>query len=600
MKGRKLAIIIIIFFISLGFAPLARAATASLYFSPSSGEYALDKTFSVEIKVNTGGAAINAAQGTITFSNNNLQVTDISKSGSIFSLWPDEPDYSNSNGTVIFAGGAPSPGYSGASGKLITITFKALSAGSAAVSFISGAVLANDGKGTNVLSSMGSGSYNISVGAVAPKAKTKPAVKEESKKTVVTLLTQPVISSPTHPDQNSWYNSNDLRLNWELPYGVDGVSLLLDQKEISNPGPTSDGLFSFKEYKGLEDGIWYFHLKFKRGNGWSEIAHFKIQIDTIAPDQFNVDVSREEGKSLPMLFFRTFDNVSGIAKYEIKIDGQSHEVSGQENTFAVPSLKAGNYTAIVKALDRAGNETIAIKDFSIEIIEPPKITSYPKELGLGERLVISGTAGPNLLIKLYLENKYGKIFELSTPSDPQGNWMIFYQGKIVSGQYMIWAKAVDASGRQSEPSEKLELRVPPSFISSISYWILKYFSIFIGLIILLFVFGILIFYLFLLILAKFKKAKREADEIEQVLDYNFEELRRHLEKELSVLDKAKNENEYRKQRIKIRLSFKDKIKEIKKKIAKEIKDVKILLTVEPELERIKEIKKKFLNRKNKK
>src|SRR4030042_2288349 len=133
-----LAILIFSFF----FVFPGMAEGASLYLSPSTGNYTVGNTFSVQLKVNTGGVAINAADGTLVFDPDKLEITSISKSDSVFSLWVQDPVFSNSLGTITFAGGKPSPGYSGASGTVITVTLKARIAGTANLTFASGSVLA--------------------------------------------------------------------------------------------------------------------------------------------------------------------------------------------------------------------------------------------------------------------------------------------------------------------------------------------------------------------------------------------------------------------------------------------------------------------------
>ncbi len=73
---------------------------ASLYFSPSSGKKVVGDTFAVAVRVNTAGNSINAAEGSVVFAPDKIQVVSVSKTGSIFSLWATEPTFSNADGTV--------------------------------------------------------------------------------------------------------------------------------------------------------------------------------------------------------------------------------------------------------------------------------------------------------------------------------------------------------------------------------------------------------------------------------------------------------------------------------------------------------------------
>ena len=155
LKDTKILVLLsfLLVFVS-GFPLTARGASASLYLAPSAGTYTVGNTFSLEVKVNSGGQAINAADATLVFDTDDLEIRSISKDGSVFSLWVQEPIFSNSLGTINFAGGKPSPGFTGAAGVIFTVTFRVKNAGTADLTFASGSVLADDGKGTNILSNL--------------------------------------------------------------------------------------------------------------------------------------------------------------------------------------------------------------------------------------------------------------------------------------------------------------------------------------------------------------------------------------------------------------------------------------------------------------
>jgi hypothetical protein len=159
--------------LSLSFGPKA-ALASMLYFSPSSGNQTAGNILNVSVYVNTQGKAINNAEASIRFPTALLEVVSISKSGSIFTLWVEEPRFSNSAGTISFNGGLPTPGFTGSAGRVVTIAFRVKSAGSASLLFTSGAVRANDGLGTDVLSSMGTATFTISPAPVIPVPEPTP------------------------------------------------------------------------------------------------------------------------------------------------------------------------------------------------------------------------------------------------------------------------------------------------------------------------------------------------------------------------------------------------------------------------------------------
>ncbi|MEX2013948.1 MAG: cohesin domain-containing protein, partial [Parcubacteria group bacterium] len=157
-----------------------RADAALLYFSPSSGNQTTGNILNVNVLVNTQGKTINNADATIRFPANLLEVVSVSKSGSIFSLWVEEPSFSNTAGTISLNGGIPTPGFTGSAGRVASIAFRLKAPGSASLVFTSGAVRANDGYGTDVLSSLGTATYTISPAPVVPPPVPTPVIPSPS------------------------------------------------------------------------------------------------------------------------------------------------------------------------------------------------------------------------------------------------------------------------------------------------------------------------------------------------------------------------------------------------------------------------------------
>ncbi len=137
----------------------AQAATLSL--SPAAVRTQVGRTVTVRVLVNSAGQSINAVSGQLTFSNDLLTLTGLSKSG-IVSLWAQEPTYSNIAGTVSFQGVILN-GYTGGATVLV-LTFRTKGEGTASVSFANNgdSVLLNDGQGTDVLN--GTSGATIAIG----------------------------------------------------------------------------------------------------------------------------------------------------------------------------------------------------------------------------------------------------------------------------------------------------------------------------------------------------------------------------------------------------------------------------------------------------
>src|SRR3990167_7780133 len=208
-KIYKIALILL----CLGVIPKT-AEAAALYFSPSSGTQVINSTFSVNVYVSSADKAMNAASGTVSFPPDKLEVASLSKNSSIMTLWVQEPSFSNSAGTINFEGIVMNPGFTGSSGKILTLTFKVKAMGEAGLVFASGMVLANDGAGTNILTGLGSANYNLGVPEVQAVEPAPPKAAEKEAETTAEIApaagkaavpAAPIVASPTHPDQEKWY-----------------------------------------------------------------------------------------------------------------------------------------------------------------------------------------------------------------------------------------------------------------------------------------------------------------------------------------------------------------------------------------------------------
>jgi len=141
----------------------------------------------------------------------------------------------------------------------LTINFRAKEPGLATIYFLnSSKVFLDDGLGTDILSSSVGATYNL---AVPPPE-------------------GPLVSSPTHPDQTKWYKNANPTFLWQREEGVTDFSYILSRDPTAIPDNKSEGKNNSVSYEKIADGIWYFHLKAKKGSNWGGVSTFLIRIDT--------------------------------------------------------------------------------------------------------------------------------------------------------------------------------------------------------------------------------------------------------------------------------------------------------------------------------
>lgn len=350
----------LIFLSGLFFVSSASAATLSL--RPSVNSVSVGGTFTIRALVNTQDVSINNIESVINFPNDLVEVVSVSSAGSILSLWVEQPTFSNSSGAISFNGGAPNPGYNGSSGSVVTITFRAKKSGPANFYFSGSAVRANDGLGTNVLSGQGSANVTIS-GATTPESP-KESIEPSTPK-----ITTPVISSATYPDQNAWYSARAGSVSFKFPAGVSTVQTLIGNNPAGTPSVSYSPPISSKTISNLTDGVWYFSFRYKLNGQWSNIARYRIQIDTVAPSGLVAEISSTT-EGLLTAKLKAID--PNLDRYEIIIDDNQPIVVTVEQAsqpVVLVGLSGGSHKARIIAYDRAGNKIEIIKEFISEEIK---------------------------------------------------------------------------------------------------------------------------------------------------------------------------------------------------------------------------------------
>jgi len=345
------------------FPPSTSAATLNI--SPAGATVSVGSTITATVFVASADQAMNAIDATVSFPNDLLQVVSVSKSNSILSLWVQDPTFSNTNGTISFSGVVPNPGYTGARGQVLTIQLRGKKAGLGTVSLLpSSQVLANDGNGTNILNNSSSASITVTS---APQAVETPPISSISNTNLLARIT-----SVTHPDQTQWYKLPHAIFDWTNAQGVSAVRLGYDEDANGKPSVLYSDPISHKEID-LSDGIWYFHVQQKGGEGWGPISNYRVQIDTVAPLPFTVTfpqgTTTKEGATLTALFTTT-DDLSGIDHYQVSINGKEFIIDAKEGGQPYTlSENAGSHLLLVRAYDKAGNVATTDAKFFVEAEE---------------------------------------------------------------------------------------------------------------------------------------------------------------------------------------------------------------------------------------
>lgn len=374
----SIQIILLLGSIILGVFILGNPASAAvLNLDPPNGELYLNEEFIVTAHLNSEHEIINAAEITLTYPADMLEVTGVSRGGSFLTLWIEEPAVDDEAGTVTFIGGIPN-GSLIADGIVASVTFRSKVPGGIEIGFDDEItrVFLNDGQGTTAKLSTLTSIFNTST----------------------TLLT--TITSPTHPDENTWYQTRDFTAEWDFVEGAE-YSYMVSSRPDSRPDDSRDITSGSATFFDLPDGIHYFILKERLQNkSWRIVGKRRVMIDTTPPLPFIAEIVQEHtlygGKNI--VTFSTSDFSSGLDRYDIVEGGTVTQDVSSPYVLKDQSL---NQSVIVWAIDRAGNKA----QFSFDKGNGSVSNSTDESTSI---LVYMGMGALVVLIILFFMRQYSK------------------------------------------------------------------------------------------------------------------------------------------------------------------------------------------------
>lgn len=446
------------------FSMVQGASAATLQLTTDKDAFTIGDQFTVDVKTDSEGVGINAAQGTVQIAKDVLEIVSVDKAGSVFNFWLTEPTFSNDSGQVNFIGGSTS-GFSGRSLQIVKITYRVKGSGKTDIIFTDGAVTASDGSGTNVLTAM----KGLSITSVPsseletitprPTQITRPATRAER------LPDRPTITVAAYRDPEAWYNfATQFSASWQLTDDITDVATAINNNPSFTP-TVSGGLFDNEIFPPVSEGVSYLHVRMRNGIGWGPTLHYRLAIDTTPPPAFHAKI--QEGAATdgptPTIEYSASDGLSGLKRYYIQMNGGGVRTI-EKGPYTLEPQKPGKYLIKIGAEDNAGNSVESILNLEILPIEAPRITSLiTTDVFVGEgRLDVIGTALPDVKLQIELKTKEGQVEQsIEIRSDIRGSWATRFDKPLKKGNYVVEVLARDARGASSYPVVSDVFRVRP-------------------------------------------------------------------------------------------------------------------------------------------
>ena len=260
------------------------------------------------------------------------------------------------------------------------------------------------------------------------------------------------VTSSSHPDSNTWYSNDKVELSWVLPEDAQKVKILVDENERAYPSVEYEELITQKNIE-LDDGVWYFHIRYFGDNGWSPIEDKRIMIDTNTPDKLEVNVKKDS------LEIFSEDELSGISEYEINIPELGQKYTTKENYFDFSGIESGIYSVSVRAYDYAGNYLEKQETISVEAVSSPHFSGIV--LGEDEIFVLGYTEDLEGKVYASISNDDFILGDVVPVSD-DGKFVYCFK-RLKPGLYNLHLVSISEDGT-SEKSQKVLLVGQKEFI----------------------------------------------------------------------------------------------------------------------------------------
>lgn len=308
---------------------------------PVSFRYAIrDDLVIVHALVDTGPSGLQASDVTFTYDADLLELEDVYRDDSVFSIWASQP-YEVSEGRIRFVAGTPNV-FIGSNGYIATFEFVWKQDGLVFINYLaeSVALLPN--------------AAWLSFSSVDLAGWLKKPVAIFS----VEAVPRVVLRSSSHSNEGQWSQSPEVSIEWDdrdLDHDGDVFWYALTQHSSATESDlTSSTSATSSTFDIPTDGRWYVHVLRERDGLKSDISMYELAIDREPPLPFTVTATTVEtvnGEQW-MLSYHAQDETSGVKEYWIQ---GSQAQRTQEEHVVLPPLSIGYHVYQVHAIDRSGN-----------------------------------------------------------------------------------------------------------------------------------------------------------------------------------------------------------------------------------------------------
>ena len=591
--------VLVLIYLWTGVPAILLADSASLSIVPATHVYPIGEPFTIEVRVDTGGAIIGTTDATIAYDPENVSYVSVSGEGSVFSRISADSD--SSYGKVSISGFIErgQEGFRGNNGLVAQLTFVPLHNVATQFHFASGSATPPIALGAsvadlaNILSGLHVANYTF-----IPKESVVAGVPFASAQETFEITPLPI------PD-TEWFGTTSVKLSWTLPSGATEMRTLVSEKKDATPTKVYPTLLNSATLFSIPEGKNYFLLQFKIKDSWGSVITYPLNVDVSPPSFVLIREAEREDAADPRVGFviDSSDIFSGIGKYEVSIDGEATQIwERPENGIYNPTgLTPGEHILTVKAYDLVGNSTSTDLLFLVKSLESPilKNESVPERVLTGDTITIQGVSYPDAEVTVYISHNEDEATEKITSTDAEGNFTVIITDAAKAGKYTLWFTVTDKRGAKSPNSVKRSIEVTQPSIILFGTTAVTYLSILVPLIGLILLLVLTLWLGYSWLRGYRHRVQKETGDADHVARDEFKKLRKELTNQIGMLEKANQSRELTREEMRIFDDLSKRLNKIERHITDEIEDIETVQCKEEPVLRMRTVEGSFETYRNK-
>ena len=316
---------------------------------------------------------------------------------------------------------------------------------------------------SNVFTGLATGTYKVQAKAI-DKAGNETISSESANITLGTISTADITisSSPITPRNTGIAGTQNGIAKGPITVNITyGNSSYTRQYKIGTSGSWTNVAGTTASFNVTEN-VAIFARYFDGTNGFQTQAYNIQNVDNVAPtiNSYNATVSKNvitaTCTATDTASTGALNTTAGILRYEYSNGGTTYQTS---NTFTVST--AGTYTIYMKAIDKAGNQTIVNKQVTVSSY----IVTYNANGGTGAPSSQTAISGINLTLSSIVPTRSGYSF-LGWSTDSNATTATYaagatYTANVSTTLYAVWEaigpiKKISFSGNATRDPSKTE------------------------------------------------------------------------------------------------------------------------------------------------